>query len=102
MRCFKCKYYSGELFLSCAIDPITAATSPREGCRNWEPKGEDDYQPVVLRVTRPIIPSKMVLVFIVLTAIASLYAIVRNNINTNDHDPYELSPPGSVQHIRED
>ena len=37
MRCYNCKYYSRDLFLSCAIDPITASSSPKEGCRDWEP-----------------------------------------------------------------
>ena len=36
MPCYDCKYYTGEDFLACGVDPITAATSPEEGCREWE------------------------------------------------------------------
>jgi len=36
MSCFNCKFYTGSYYVACAVDPITAASSPREGCRDWE------------------------------------------------------------------
>ena len=37
MSCFKCRFYTGENFLACGVDPITASSSPEEGCRDWQP-----------------------------------------------------------------
>ena len=37
MSCFDCRFYTGEDYLACGVDPITAATSPEEGCRDWQP-----------------------------------------------------------------
>ena len=37
MPCYDCKYYTGEDYISCGVDPITAANSPELGCRDWEP-----------------------------------------------------------------
>ena len=37
MSCYDCKYYTGERALLCAVDPITATSSPEEGCRDWQP-----------------------------------------------------------------
>ena len=36
MSCFDCKYFTGEDYLACGVDPITAANSPELGCRDWE------------------------------------------------------------------
>ena len=37
MSCFNCRFYTGENFLACGVDPITASSSPEEGCRDWQP-----------------------------------------------------------------
>ena len=37
MSCFDCRFYTGEDYLACGVDPITAANSPELGCRDWEP-----------------------------------------------------------------
>lgn len=37
MSCFDCRFYTGEDFLACGVDPITAANSPELGCRDWQP-----------------------------------------------------------------
>ena len=36
MSCYDCNYYTGEPLLPCGVDPITASSSPEEGCSNWE------------------------------------------------------------------
>ena len=50
MSCFDCRYYTGEDYLACGVDPVTAASSPEEGCRDWQPV-DDNYRPVDLEVT---------------------------------------------------
>ena len=100
MSCYSCKYYTGEGLLPCGVDPITATSSPEEGCRDWQPTG-DNYKPVPLKVKRPF--STYLFWFVILIAYPAAiaaYAVV--NINNKLNDRYELSPPGSVQHIRED
>lgn len=37
MSCFDCRFYTGEDYLACGVDPITAANSPELGCRDWQP-----------------------------------------------------------------
>ena len=37
MPCYDCRFYTGEDYLACGVDPITAANSPELGCRDWEP-----------------------------------------------------------------
>ena len=36
MSCFDCRFYTGEDYLACGVDPITAANSPELGCRDWQ------------------------------------------------------------------
>ena len=36
MSCFDCRFYTGEDYLACGVDPITASSSPEEGCRDWQ------------------------------------------------------------------
>jgi len=51
MSCFNCRYYTGLQILPCGVDPITAASSPEEGCREWQPYDDgDDYTPTNLEV----------------------------------------------------
>ena len=86
--CYGCKFYSGEKFLACAVDPVTAATSPEEGCKDWEP-AQFTFWDVAL-------------------VIALLAGLITGSTGTgiafNDYnpDPYELSAPASVRHFRED
>ena len=37
MSCYNCRFYTGEDYLACGVDPITASSSPKEGCRDWQP-----------------------------------------------------------------
>ena len=37
MSCYNCRFYTGEDYLACGVDPITASSSPEEGCRDWQP-----------------------------------------------------------------
>ena len=43
MSCKKCAFFTGEDFLPCAVDPVTATSSPEEGCRDWQQKEEVKY-----------------------------------------------------------
>lgn len=37
MSCFDCRFYTGEDFLSCAVNSDVAANSPELGCWDWQP-----------------------------------------------------------------
>ena len=43
MNCKNCAFFTGEDFLPCAVDPVTATNSPEEGCRDWQQKREEKY-----------------------------------------------------------
>jgi len=51
MSCFDCRYYTGLEILPCGVNPVTAASSPEEGCSDWQPSLGDNYKPVDLEVT---------------------------------------------------
>ena len=38
MSCFDCRFYTGEDYLPCTVDRITAAKSPDLGCLQWLPR----------------------------------------------------------------
>jgi len=96
----------------CAVNPLHAAneelsTAPFGGyqCPHWEKRENSGYKPVQLLVRYRHNYSFSLIAALALAAGVSIVAIATiglTHIFKVDHDIYEVSPPASVQHIRED
>ena len=101
-RCHDCKYYTWEAILPCAVDPMTATNSPREGCRDWEAAPQPPQPPQPRRLYVHWL--NIVLVFFAFCG-GSCLIFFHHQVQLSplgSEDTYELSPPSSVIHIRED
>ena len=113
-NCVNCAYSGliknpeGTFKEVCAVNPrhvanTLLATAPFGGyqCPHWEPQNSG-YKPVQLVVRGRHNYSLIAALAASALAIVAIATIGLTQTFRADNDPYELSPPGSVQHIRED